>query len=240
MKFRRIYFVLCMLLFLVSSISVYAAQHKVKVDLGNKGAGIELSVHKVADIEGKEYVWLQEYKGVKVDLTESSKNQEKHEAAKKLYDWSCEKKIQPIFCCTADETGSVSFDLDAGVYLLSKVSERGTMSPVLLVLQGDESLTVVNSKFNDVNDPENPGNNEPGDKEPGDKDPGDKDPGDKDPDDDPKNPGGSNDKPKKPGDKNPVESAKTGDSANVLLWSAVLVVALAGIAVVVKKNHGRR
>ena len=51
MKFRRMSFVLCMLLFLVSGISAYAVQCELGVSLGEKGAGIELSVYKVADIE---------------------------------------------------------------------------------------------------------------------------------------------------------------------------------------------
>ena len=249
MKFRRMSFVLCMLLFLVSSISAYAAQCELGVSLGEKGAGIELSVYKVADIEDEEYVWLQGYEGVNVDLSKATNAVQMKDAAEKLHKWSVNKNIQPEQRGTTRPDGSVSFSVSSGVYVLAKVSERGTMPPILLILPEDqlETYIMISPKFSDSDEPgkpgdddpddedepKNPGDDDPGDKEPGDKEPGGKEPSDKEPGD--KEPGG-----KEPGDKGPVESAKTGDSANVWLWSAVLAVALVGIAVVVKKNHGRR
>ena len=159
------------------------------------------------------------------------------------------KDVQPEQLGTTRPDGSVSFSVSSGVYVIAKVSERGTMPPVLLILPEDqlETYIMISPKFSDSDEPgkpgdddpddddkpKNPGDDDPDDKEPGDKEPGDKEPGGKEPGD--KEPGN-----KEPGDKGPVESAKTGDSANVWLWSAVLAVALVGIAVVVKKNHGRR
>lgn len=235
MKFRRMSFILCMLLFFVSSISAYAAQCELGVSLGEKGAGIELSIHKVSDIEDGEYVWLQEYKGANVDLSKVTTAAQMKDAAEKLYKWSVDKNIQPGQHGTTGADGSVSFSVGSGVYVLAKVSEKGTMAPVLLILPEEqlETYIMISPKFSDSDEPGKPEDEEPGDKEPGDKEPGDKEPGGKEPGN--KEPGG-----KEPGDKGPVESAKTGDSANVWLWSAVLAVALVGIAVVVKKNHGRR
>ena len=163
MKFRRMSFVLCMLLFFVSSISAYAAQ--CELGIGEKGSAVELSVYKTADIEDGEYVWLQEFAGVDVDLKNVSSAAETKAAAEKIYQWSTEKNVQPTQNGTTDENGTVSFTIDSGVYVIVKVSEKGSMAPVLLILPEEqlEAYMVLSPKFSvseGEKEPEGPDNPE--------------------------------------------------------------------------------
>ena len=218
MKFRKMSFILCMMILLFGGITAYAAECNLGISLGEKGAEVELAVYKVSDIQDGEYLWLPEYEGVNVDLTKVSSAAETKEAAEKLYGWITEKSLSASLRGTTDENGSVSFQLDLGVYVIAKESEKGSMAPVLLMLsegQTEDSL-ILSPKFS-VDD--------------------DKDDDDKDDDkEDKKEEDDTEDK----DDKNQTTGAKTGDTTNVALWVSVMVAALAGIVIVVKKNHSKR
>lgn len=206
MKFRKMSFMLCMLLVLLSGISAYAAGYELEVSLGEKGTSVELALYKVADIKNDEYVWDDEYKGVGVDLTKVSTAAETKAAAEKVYQWIQKKDLQPKAQGTTNEKGIVSFVADAGVYVLVKTSEEGSMAPVLFVLTGEdeEQTLALSPKYSVSDQPEAP-----------------------------KNPETPN---------NPVDrpNAKTGDQATIFLWVIILVVALAGIIVISKKNRNKK
>ena len=209
MKFRKMGFILCMMMLLFGGITAYAAECDLGITLGEKGAEVELAVYKVSDIQDGEYVWLPEYEGVKVDLSKVSSAAETKEAAEKLYGWVTEKNLSATLRGTTDENGSVSFKLDSGAYVIAKESEKGSMAPVLLILseeQTEDSL-ILSPKFSIQDDKD-----------------------DKDDEDD------KDDK----DDKDKTTGAQTGDTTNVALWVSVLVAALAGIVIVVKKNHSKR
>ena len=224
MKFRKMSFILCMMILLFGGITAYAAECNLGISLGEKGAEVELAVYKVSDIQDGEYLWLSEYEGVNVDLTKVSSAAETKEAAEKLYGWITEKSLSASLRGTTDENGSVSFQLDSGVYVIAKESEKGSMAPVLLMLsegQTEDSL-ILSPKFS-VDD---------------DKDDDDKD--DDDDMDDDKEDKKEEDDTEDKDDKNKTTGAKTGDTTNVALWVSVMVAALAGIVIVVKKNHSKR
>ena len=211
MKFRRMSFVLCMLLFLVSGICAYAKQCELRISLGEKGSEIELFVYKAAELENGEYVWLQEFEGVDVELVQARSAEETKTVAEKLYAWSVENNIQPGQKGTTDENGVVSFNVGTGVYVIVEETEKGSMAPVLLMMpEHVETHMDLSPKFRIVDPEDTPDGPE-----------------------NPDNPG----EPKEEKTDDKVSAPRTGDTANVVLWVSVLAVALIGIAVVVKKNH---
>lgn len=253
MKFRKMSFILCIMMFLFSGLAAYAAECELGIALGEKGAGVELAIYKVAEIKDGEYVWLSDYEGIKVDLDKVSSAEETKEAAQKLYSWSTEKNVEAQLAGVTDEKGSISFEVNTGVYVIAKQSEKGSMAPVLFMVSEEqtEEYLILSPKFSvqddkddtddkddkdDIDDKDDADDKDDSDDKDGADDKDDSD--DKNDADDKDNTGEENKKDSDTSDKK--AGAKTGDASKVVLWVAVLVAALAGAAVLNKKNTRKK
>ena len=148
------------------------------------------------------------------------------ESAKKICDWISENNIQVDQQKVTDDNGTALFDVDTGVYVVEKVSEEGTMAPILFFLTEEMSgeNVVLAPKFGQSVTPDNPDDpNNP---------------------DNPYNPEDSNEPDvseelKQPVVERIVTLLKTGDNAKVVLWIGILIIALIGILLINKKRESR-